>query len=325
VLRLADRWIWDFWHVTDGDTVHLFFLQADRALGDPDLRHWHASIGHAVSHDLRNWVMLPDALRPAPVPAWDDYTVWTGNVVRGRRHWHLLYTGTSHADGGLVQRVGHAVSNDLITWERVDDGLAFELDARWYETLDTAIWHDQAWRDPVVLLVDDEWNALVTARLPAGDTNTRGTIGRATSADLATWVVCPPLTGPTPFGHLEIPDVCSLADRWYLLFSSAPGAHGSAELHAGSDAGTYAVPSTDGPLGPWDWDSMHMILGDGWYGAKLITPPGRPAGSSQPVVALAWRDRDDERFAGWIGDPMAVDITDGTITVSPDHGSAQHP
>jgi len=316
VLRLADRWIWDFWHVTDGDTVHLFFLQADRSLGDPDLRHWHASIGHAVSRDLRTWTMLPDALAPAPVPAWDDYTVWTGNVVRGRHQWHLLYTGTSHAERGLVQRIGHAVSNDLTAWERVGNGLAFELDARWYETLDTAIWHDQAWRDPVVVNVDGAWNALVTARVPNGDTNERGTIGRATSDDLVTWVVQPPLSGPTPFGHLEIPDVRHLGGRWFLLFSSAR-TNGSAEPHTGNDAGTYAVPSTAGPLGPWDWDRMHLVVGDGWYGAKLISPPRRRGDPLRPVVALAWRERGENGFAGWISDPMDVEVADGIITVKP--------
>jgi beta-fructofuranosidase len=317
VLRLPDRWVWDFWHVTDGDNVHLFFLQAGRSLGDPDLRHWHATIGHAVSHDLREWTILPDALAPAPAPSWDDYTIWTGNVVHAGERWHLLYTGTSHADGGLVQRVGHAVSTDLTAWERVGDGLAFELDERWYEQLDTAIWHDQAWRDPVVIHHGGEWNALVTARLPAGERNVRGTIGRATSADLATWVVRPPLTGPTPFGHLEIPDVRRLAGRWYLLFASAHGAHGIAEPHIGTNAGTYAVPSTSGPLGPWDWDRMHIILGDGWYGAKLIAPPGGVSSAAGPTVALAWRERDGDGFAGWISDPMGVDITDGIITVSP--------
>jgi beta-fructofuranosidase len=34
-LRLPDHWLWDFWFAVDGDDVHVFYLQAPRALGDP--------------------------------------------------------------------------------------------------------------------------------------------------------------------------------------------------------------------------------------------------------------------------------------------------
>ncbi len=52
-LRLPEHWLWDFWFAQDGDDVHLFHLQAPRSLGDPALRHANATIGHAVSRDLR--------------------------------------------------------------------------------------------------------------------------------------------------------------------------------------------------------------------------------------------------------------------------------
>jgi len=63
-LRYDDRWIWDFWTAIDGPDVHLFHLQAPRALGDPELRHRHATVGHAVSRDLRTWTELPPRSRP---------------------------------------------------------------------------------------------------------------------------------------------------------------------------------------------------------------------------------------------------------------------
>jgi len=43
----------DFWFADDGERYRLFFLRAPRALGDPELRHRRASLGHAVSTDLR--------------------------------------------------------------------------------------------------------------------------------------------------------------------------------------------------------------------------------------------------------------------------------
>jgi beta-fructofuranosidase len=82
MLRLADAWTWDFWLAKDGDAYHVFFLRASRALSDPHRRHWRAGIGHAVSHDLRNWTLLPDALVHADPPAFDDLATWTGSVVR---------------------------------------------------------------------------------------------------------------------------------------------------------------------------------------------------------------------------------------------------
>jgi beta-fructofuranosidase len=71
-LRLPDKWVWDFWLAQDGPDYHIFYLQAPRLLGDPGLRHWNVSIGHAVSPDLRNWRVLPDALHPGSSGDWDD-------------------------------------------------------------------------------------------------------------------------------------------------------------------------------------------------------------------------------------------------------------
>jgi hypothetical protein len=41
-LRLADRWVWDFWVAREGASYHVFYLQAPRELVKQDLRHWSA-------------------------------------------------------------------------------------------------------------------------------------------------------------------------------------------------------------------------------------------------------------------------------------------
>ena len=134
-LRLADAWLWDSWFVVDGDEHHVFFLRASRALLDPRRRHDRATVGHAVSRDLRNWTLLADAFVPADEPAWDDLAIWTGSVVRDPDgQWHLFYTGISHADGGSVQRIGRAVSDDLVTWHRAGSDPVAVADPQWYET-----------------------------------------------------------------------------------------------------------------------------------------------------------------------------------------------
>ena len=56
MLRLADSWIWDFWFADDGRAFHVFFLQAPRTLGDPELRHVNVAVGHATS--FRTWHSL---------------------------------------------------------------------------------------------------------------------------------------------------------------------------------------------------------------------------------------------------------------------------
>ena len=175
VLRLDDKWIWDSWYVRDGDRWHGFFLQADKALGDPDLRHWNVSQGHATSRDLRTWTHLGTCFAPAPAPAWDDYTTWTGSVVRDHDGlWHLFYTGSTRAEDGLKQRIGHATSTDLHAWRRVGDGLALDLSGDAYEELTPGHWHDRAMRDPA----GDGWLMYFTGRVPGrAEPNAGGAIG----------------------------------------------------------------------------------------------------------------------------------------------------
>ena len=107
VLRLLDKWIWDSWFVRDGDTFHAFYLHASRALGNPDLRHVHPIVGHAVSTDLTNWEVVRDALIVSEPPAFDSYTTWTGSIVRDDDGvWWMFYTGTSRSTDAQAASYG---------------------------------------------------------------------------------------------------------------------------------------------------------------------------------------------------------------------------
>ncbi len=152
-LRLDGHWVWDFWFACDGDDVHVFYLQAPRSLGDPELRHVNATIGHAVSRDLRGWEVLPDALGAGAPGAFDDLATWTGSVLRHDGVWRMYYSGIAHAEDGQVQRIGSAVSADLVTWERED--LLLEADPRWYDR--------EHWRDPWVEWDGERFDMLICA------------------------------------------------------------------------------------------------------------------------------------------------------------------
>ena len=267
-LALETKWIWDSWYVHDGAQWHAFFLQADKSLLDPDLRHWNVTQGHAVGQDLRNWTHLGTMFAPSASPAWDDFTTWTGSVVRGDDdQWHLFYTGTSRADNGKKQRIGHAVSDDLHQWQRVDSGvgpgvgsgvnpgLALDIDAR-YEEYAPGHWHDRACRDPLVIRDPDGagWLMYFTGRAPdIAEPNAGGVIGLATSPDLLHWTLQAPVYTGGMFGQLEVPQVFTRDGRWYCLFCVA-AEHWSAayrQSYPGAPVtGTHYLIS-DNPRGPW--------------------------------------------------------------------------
>ena len=100
-LELEDRWVWDFWIAQDNETYHLFFLQAPRSLGNAELRHRSASVGHAISTDLVNWTEVGTALEAGLPGEWDDVATWTGSVLKHDDRWWMFYTGTCHEEDGL--------------------------------------------------------------------------------------------------------------------------------------------------------------------------------------------------------------------------------
>lgn len=312
MLRLPDKWLWDFWIARDGADYHVFYLQAPRRLEHEERRHWNVSIGHAVSDDLHNWDVLPDALRPSESPAWDDYTTWTGSIIRHVNRWYMFYTGTRHEEDGLVQRIGAASSTDLITWEKHPDNPLIEADPTWYELLDLDLWHDQAWRDPHVFQHPETgvFHALITARVNYGPADARGVIGHARSDNLADWDVLPPLTQPGSFGHLEIPQLVKHEDHWYLLFSTPANMYAAQyakTIDHGPVTGTGYFMADD-PLGPYEVVSDRFLTGGAagsLYGGKLTHT------HDNQLVLLAWRLFDEEgEFLGELSDPMPVECDD---------------
>jgi beta-fructofuranosidase len=310
MLKLPDKWLWDFWLAQDGLEYHLFFLQSPSALPDPELRHTHVSIGHAVSRDLCGWEVLPDALGPGETGAWDDYTTWTGSVIRHEGLWFMFYTGGRRAERGLVQRIGLATSADLVHWQKHAGNPLLLADPRWYEQLDTDLWHDQAWRDPFVFRHPETgaFQALITARANHGPADGRGVIAHATSPDLLHWQVGPPLTEPGEFGHMEVPQWVAIDGRYYLLFCAQAGVQSASRRQrpgVGALTGTYYLRA-EVPLGPFRAVSDDPLAGDeagSTYAGKLVQGP---AGRWLFLTSQQYDARGT--FHGTLADPVPVDI-----------------
>jgi len=319
-LRLPDQWLWDFWLAQDGPDYHVFYLQAPRSLEKPELRHWNVSIGHAISQDLRDWQVLPDALHPSPASteAWDNYTTWTGSIIRHEGLWVLLYTGGNRAERGLVQRIGLATSTDLIRWRKHRANPLLSADPRWYELLDLNLWHEQAWRDPWVFQHPEtgDFHAFITARCNDGPADGRGVMGHAQSSDLIHWEVLPPVTEPGDFGHLEVPQWVEMGGRYYLLFSAQASAHSVLRCQRTSRkpvTGTHYLIAGD-PLGPFRFSSDEFLVGDptgSLYGGKLMRGP-----DGRWVLLASCTFAPDGTFVGELSDPLPVTVDgEGNLSV----------
>jgi beta-fructofuranosidase len=307
-LRLPDKWVWDFWLAREGGRHHAFYLQAPRALGCSDLRHRNASVGHAVSTDLRAWTVLPDALHPGEPGSWDDIATWTGSVIRHDGRWQMLYTGIGAADDGLVQRVGLATSDDLVHWTKHPENPVLEADGRWYELLDLTRWRDQSWRDPWLAADPDGAGVrvLLTARSPDGAADGAGVIAQARSADLVHWEVLPPLTSPGEFAQVECPQLVEVDGRELILFSCLEQDHSAvrcARLGRPGTTGTFVFAKVDGAYVP---------------STRPVADPTGPAGplyAGKLVEAEAgdwrfvgFRGAGDRDFVGELSDPVPVRV-----------------
>jgi beta-fructofuranosidase len=325
-LALNDKWIWDFWLARNGGDWHVYFLMADKSLGDPELRHRHVTQGHATSRDLVDWTYLGPCLMPSEEPAWDDWTTWTGSVVQGQDGvWHLFYTGTTHADGGLKQRIGQATSRDMHNWERVGSGLCLDISGPDYEEYTPGHWHDRAMRDPWVMKDPDGegWLMYFTARVPGiAEPNAGGSIGFAISPDLNTWTIQPPVYRGGMFGQMEVPQVVEVDGKWYCLFCT--GAQHWSEAYKAFNpqspvSGSHYLVADD-PRGPWRVAPGPFLDGANpcrRYAGKLV----RADDGLKLMGFIATTP--EQHFVGAISDPIPVSVdADGLLHAHPERIAA---
>jgi beta-fructofuranosidase len=307
-----EHWLWDFWLADDGETFHIFYLHAPKALGDPDLRHRNARIGHATSTDLRNWTDHGQIFAAGPAGSFDATATWTGSVLRGHDgRWWLYYTGSrflSADNNSNIETIGIAVSDDLFAWTKLP-GPVCRADPRWYETLGTSSWPEEAWRDPWVFPDADgkTWHMLVTARANHGDDMQRGVVGHAISTDMEHWEVRPPLSEPgKDFAHLEVFETFTIADQNYLLFSCDTSRLAGAR--AGEMGGIWYLP-TDRFDGPCDPGKARLLATQRLYAGRVV----RQRNGEWALMGF----ENGPPFTGKISDPLPITVhADGSLSIA---------
>lgn len=305
--NLDDHWVWDFWLADDGEQYHLFYLHAPKSLGNPDLRHRNARIGHATSSDLRNWTDHGQAFDAGQPGSFDGSATWTGSVVRGPDGlWNMFYTGSrflSPNSFANIETIGLATSRDLFTWEK-QPGPICAADPALYETLGTSIWPEEAWRDPWVFWhqSDQRWHMLVTARGKNGaEELDRGVMAHATSPDLRQWTVEPSLSAEgSGFAHLEVFQVVKIDGQNHLIFCCDTAKLVGARM--GQTGGVWSLPVGYMP-GPVDFRQARLLVDERLYAGRIaIDRAGTP-------WLLAFNNvTKDGAFLGGVSDPIAVTV-----------------
>jgi beta-fructofuranosidase len=317
------HYLWDFWLVSPREweresLYHLYYLQAPRSLSDPNSRHGVATVGYAVSHDLRQWKYCGTALEVGLPGSWDDRAIWTGSVVIRDGLAYMFYTALSLADRAPVQRIGLAISTDLRHWGRHAGNPLLEVDTRWYEPQGTERWQEHTWRDPCVVYSPDEevYYMFLAARVNTGPLDGRGVIGLARSPDLLSWEVLPPVSIPGDFTEIEVPQVVHLNGKYYLLFCATR--HAAARLSqqgATNWSGTHYLVASKltGPYLPLTDEPLVADATGTYYAGKLV--PGKTG----ELNFIAWRQWDEGgNFCGGLSDIAAVHILpDGRLQVDP--------
>ena len=275
MFALEDHYIGDSWYFAADDTAHMFFLAY------PLEREGRWQIGHAISGNLVDWEYVGVALEPGPEGAWDGQTLATGSVMeRGGRYW-MAFTGCEN-EGFRTQRVGMAVSDDLIQWEKMPGNPCTQAGPPHYERTGTGKRRMIHWRDPFLFEHGDAAYQFVCARRSDGAVAARGTVAVARSWNMVDWDILGPLEHDRIAEEMEVPQLYHIGGRWYLVFCT-PGsllAPDFARCFADGvpGRGNFSLVGSS-PFGPFHVHGTGLMVQRGndeyFYAAQLVNLRGK--------------------------------------------------
>ncbi len=175
--------------------------------------HYDTTWHQVSTDDFVHFTEMGEML-PAGRPEDQDPSVATGSVIESGGRYHAFYTGfnSPRRTGRPEQGVLHAVSDDLVKWQKIPADTFYAPEA---------IYERDDWRDPFVFWNQEagEYWMLVAARIKTGPKRRRGCTALCTSKDLTKWEVRKPFWSPGLYYTHECPDLFRMGDWWYLVFS----------------------------------------------------------------------------------------------------------
>ena len=302
-----DGWVGDTIPFAHDGKFYIYYLHDERKGNTQDEYGYRTSWNLLITEDGVN---VKDCKVVLPVGEYDDadYACYTGSVIEGNDgNFHMFYTAQNnynpkyHRDGKPLQYVAHAISTDLINWEKLPE-LTFGADERIYEPFD--------WRDPFVFYNEEEkcFDMLLAARLRGSSEKNGGCVGLCRSYDLLHWEAKEPFYNPESYMTHECPDLFKLGNKWYLVYSTF------------SEKFVTHYRMSDKLSGPWTSPIEDTFDGRAFYAAKT-------AQVGDKRMAFAWvPTKSGESDFGqyeWGGNFIAHEInqtTDNKLTVKPAEG-----
>ncbi len=302
-----DGWVGDTIPFAHEGKFYIYYLHDERKGNTQDEYGYRTSWNLLITEDGVN---IKDCKVVLPVGEYDDadYACYTGSVIEGNDgQFHMFYTAQNnynpkyHRDGKPLQYVAHAISTDLINWEKLPE-LTFGADESIYEPFD--------WRDPFVFYNEDKkcFDMLLAARLRGASEKNGGCVGLCRSYDLIHWEAKEPFYNPESYMTHECPDLFKLGNKWYLVYSTF------------SEKFVTHYRMSDKLSGPWTSPIEDTFDGRAFYAAKT-------AKVGDKRMAFAWvptkRGESDFGQYEWGGNFIAHEIdqtTDNKLTVKPADG-----
>lgn len=179
----------------------------------------HDYIAHAVSKDGISWKRVNNAFFVSHPGEWDDDMLWTMDVADTEDGFEMFYTGLQLKDKGVSQKIGKAISKDLINWEKVKtQNLPIQSLGPEYEDLKNNPREWLSFRDPFRFVYNNETFLLICARAATGPVSRRGCVGLYKLQNNS-FVPQKPLLNPLVYDDIECPCLFEMEGHFYLIGS----------------------------------------------------------------------------------------------------------
>lgn len=247
------------------------------------------AIAHRSSRDLVHWKEHPLVVNRGAAGTPDSDNIATGCVVEHDGKYFCFYTGN--------QNVCLATSSDMDKWKKHAANPLLAGDDKVYEKAN--------FRDPFVFWNAEEkiWWMLLGSRVLDEPRQRSGCVGRATSRDLLTWQLQPPLWSPRLGPYCDCPQLTKHGARWYLFFLERV----TQIRIAASPRGSF----TRAPLRGFGSEYMAAGSRPAFDGQRWLTFPFVPRTSGE-------KDFGDWEYGGSLAIPRELNFEpDGSVTDSP--------